>query len=92
MLGISNWFQQLEQCSRGNVLLYVESCHSNTSTRMYVRVCAYGSEGVKNGWMGEICEGTDSKLTSNSTAVQEILMRVVHEKSCVSAHQFKSDI
>ena len=47
MLGISNWFQQLEQCSRGNFLLYVEGCHSNTSTRMCVRVCAYGSEGVK---------------------------------------------
>ena len=67
MLGTSNWFQQLEQCSRGNFLLYVEGCHSNTSTRICARVYAYGSEGVKNGWMGEICEGTDSKLTSNST-------------------------
>ena len=37
---------------------------------------------------GDICEGTDSKLTSNSTAVHEKLMRVVHENSCVITHQF----
>ena len=30
---------------------------------------------------GDICEGTDSKLTRNSTAVHEKLMRVVHENS-----------
>ena len=44
------------------------------------------------GWGRYICESTDSKLTSNSTAVHEILMRVVHENSCVIAHQFTISI
>ena len=60
--------------------------------RVCTCVCTYGSEGVKNGWMGEICEGTESKLTSNSTAVHGRPMRVVHENSCVIAHQFTISI